>query len=166
VLGFSQLEHGNISVDVRVGALDEELRKLAERVNTALERAGASLTLDVASDLSARFDPDALARILANLLDNAEKYSRGAADRTITLATQVVANGVEVAVSDHGPGLSPDIGAKLFRPFVRGGAPDAPAGLGLGLALSRALARAMGGELTHRVNPGGGAVFFLLLAPP
>ena len=162
VLGFSQLERGNLSVEPRVGALDEALRELAERAEPAIDRAGAMLALEVTPGLTARFDRDALARIIGNLLDNAEKYGRVSGDRTITLAGRAAGTGVELVVSDHGPGIAPSARARLFQPFARGGTGDGPAGLGLGLALSRSLARAMGGELAYRASPAG-AVFVLTL---
>lgn len=160
VLGFSQLERGNLSVDAQVGSLGDELRDLADRAQPALDRAGAVLELDAAPDLRARFDRDALARILANLLDNAEKYSRDAADRSIRLAARDRGDTIEIVVSDHGPGVRD--AQRLFRPFARGVAADGPAGLGLGLALSRSLAQAMGGELRYRAGEGG-ATFVLEL---
>ena len=162
MLGFSQLERGNLSVDAQVGPLGEILREIAERARPALDRAGATLDLDVASELRARFDRDALARIVGNLLDNAEKYARGADDRTIRLAALDRGNIVEVTVEDHGPGITDK--TKLFRAFSRG-VPDnaSPAGLGLGLALSKSLARAMGGELLYKPRDGGGATFVLQL---
>jgi two-component system sensor histidine kinase SenX3 len=164
VLGFSQLERGNLSVEPQVGALGDALRELADRAGPALDRAGAVLALDVAPELTARFDRDALARIVGNLLDNAEKYSRGAGDRTITLAARGAGAAIEVAVSDRGPGIAQPARARLFQAFARGVSADGPAGLGLGLALSQSLARAMGGDLAFRPRPGGGAAFVLTLA--
>jgi signal transduction histidine kinase len=161
VLGFSQLERGNLSVDAQVGSLGEVLRELAERAEPALDRAGAALELDVAPDLRARFDRDALARIIGNLLDNAEKYARGADDRTITLAAREHGDVVEIVVQDHGPGVAES--TKLFRAFSRGVSSDGPAGLGLGLALSQSLAEAMGGKLSYRADAGRGATFVLEL---
>jgi signal transduction histidine kinase len=162
VLGFSQLERGHLSVDARVGPLGEALRALAERAQPTLERAGARLELDVAPDLRARFDDDALARIIGNLIDNAEKYARAADDRTIRLSALDRDGVVEVSIEDHGPGITNK--ATLFRPFSRGAnGGDDPAGLGLGLALSMSLARAMGGELAYKPREGGGATFVLRL---
>jgi signal transduction histidine kinase len=162
VLGFSQLERGNLSVEARDGDLGVALCELADRATPALDRAGAVLDLDVPPDLRGRFDRDALTRIVGNLLDNAEKYSREAEDRTISLAAREVADGVEIVVSDHGPGITPAARAKLFRAFSRGVTSDGPAGLGLGLALSQSLARAMNGELSYR-PVGEGASFVLRL---
>jgi signal transduction histidine kinase len=161
VLGFSQLERGSLSVDAHVGPLGEVLCELAERVRPTLERAGAALDIDVAPDLRGRFDRDALARIVGNLLDNAEKYGRGVDDRTIRLAALHRGDTVEVSVEDHGPGVRDK--TTLFRAFSRGVTGDGPAGLGLGLALSISLARAMGGELTYKPRDGGGATFVLQL---
>ncbi len=163
VLGFSQLERGNLSIDSSVGSLGAELRALAERAEPALDRAGAALALDVAPELTAKFDRDALARIIGNLLDNAEKYGRDAPDRTIGLAARPVGEAVEIVVSDHGPGVAEKARPKLFTAFARGVDADGPAGLGLGLALSQSLARAMGGDLDYRATAEGGAAFVLRL---
>jgi signal transduction histidine kinase len=163
VLGFSQLERGNLSVEPRPGDLAATLRELADRAQPALDRAGAVLDLDVPGELRATFDRDALARIVGNLLDNAEKYSRGVDDRTIGLRASSSGEHVEIAVTDRGPGVTAAARPRLFRPFTRGVGGDGPAGLGLGLALSRSLAQAMGGELAYR--PGETGTTFVLTVP-
>jgi len=105
----------------------------------------------------AKVDADALAQILGNLVDNAEKYSREASDRTITLTVaELPGAGGEVRVKDRGPGLPK--GKGLFRPFARGAPKDGPAGLGLGLAL----ARAQGGELGAGESAGGAELILTL----
>ena len=164
VLGFSQLERGNLSVEVRDGNLGAALCELAERAQPALDRAGAVLELDVPPELTARYDRDALARIVGNLLDNAEKYGRESEDRTIALAARAAGEHVEVVVTDRGPGIAPAARGKLFHAFARGVTADGPAGLGLGLALSQSLARAMGGDLEYRPDGDRGATFVLRLA--
>jgi two-component system sensor histidine kinase KdpD len=114
--------------------------------------------------LPARLDADAFARILQNLPDNAEKYTREAADRRVEVRARAGAGAVEIAVVDHGQGVPRRAARRLFRPFHRGARRgDGPAGLGLGLALASTLARSMGGELAHRPTPGGGATFVLTL---
>ena len=164
VLAFSQLERDHLTIDAQAGSLGDALRELAERAQPTLARAGATLELDAAPDLRARFDRDALARIVGNLVDNAEKYARGASDRTIRISAIDRGNVVEVTIADHGPGITD--ATKLFKPFSRGAiGTDSPAGLGLGLALSMSLARAMGGELAYHPREGGGAAFVLRLLP-
>lgn len=165
VLGFSQLERGNLALAPAEADLAAVLRELVSRTEPALERQGAFLELVVPAALPARFDRDAVLRIVGNLLDNAEKYGRGAEDRTITLSAMALpgAGAVEVVVTDRGPGVEQELGRRLFRPFSRARSADHPAGLGLGLALSRSLAEAMGGTLTYRRR--GAETEFVLRLP-
>lgn len=165
VLGFSQLERGNLALAPAEADLAGVLRELVSRTEPALERQGAFLELVVPAALPARFDRDAVLRIVGNLLDNAEKYGRGAEDRTITLSAMALpgAGAVEVIVTDRGPGVEQELGRRLFRPFSRARAADHPAGLGLGLALSRSLAEAMGGALSYRRR--GAETEFVLRLP-
>jgi signal transduction histidine kinase len=166
VLGFTQLERRQLAVSPRPGDAAAAARGAAERAAAALAHAGATLQTDLPEAAAARLDQDAVARILQNLLDNAEKYTRGASDRTILLAVRPdAAGGACIDVSDRGPGIPHPLRRRLFAPFSRGAAPDGPAGLGLGLALASALASAMGGSLGHRDREGGGAVFTLRLPP-
>ncbi|HEX6737880.1 MAG TPA: ATP-binding protein, partial [Vicinamibacteria bacterium] len=128
------------------------------RQEPALLAAGAQLALQVDAGLPpVRFDPDAVAQILQNLLDNAEKYSRGAADRTLEVRLEQGPGEVRLSVRDHGPGVSPAAARRLFRPFQRATRNGAPEGLGLGLALVQALSRAHGGAARIEAAPGGGA---------
>jgi signal transduction histidine kinase len=160
MLGFSQLERGSLSVDASEGPLGEALRDIAERATPELTRAGASIQVEVAPELRGRVDRDALTRIVGNLLDNAEKYTRTADDRTIQLSARDQGDSVEIQIADRGPGVSDP--RRLFRPFWRGTkSGDGPPGLGLGLVLSKSLARAMGGDLTYAPRRSGGSTFIL-----
>jgi signal transduction histidine kinase len=112
--------------------------------------------------LRARFDRDAVVRIIGNLLDNAEKYGRGNSGSAIHLSTLERDNTVEIKVEDRGLGVTDS--TRLFRAFSRGSNADGgPPGLGLGLALSKSLARAMGGDLLYQARDGGGSTFVLQL---
>ena len=140
------------------------MRADVRRQEPALIAAGASLELEVASDLPpVSFDPDALSQILQNLLDNAEKYSRGAADRRLQVRVERGTGGARVTVTDHGPGIPPAVARRLFHPFRRAAADGAPEGLGLGLALVQALARAHGGRAAVEAAPGGGTTVTVTL---
>jgi signal transduction histidine kinase len=103
----------------------------------------------------AAFDRDAVSQVVQNLLDNAEKYTRDITSRVVRVAM----NDRTICVADNGPGLPPEIRGRLFEPFVRGNHSDAPAGLGLGLALVKALAHAQHAEVRYADVPGGGAEF-------
>ncbi|MBI5156477.1 MAG: HAMP domain-containing histidine kinase [Acidimicrobiia bacterium] len=92
-------------------------------------------------------DPARVRQIVRNLLTNALRYGAGA----IEVATGVRASGAWLAVSDEGPGIPAEEAERVFEPYHRVGvAPTAPGSIGLGLAISRELARLMGGDLTYR----------------
>jgi signal transduction histidine kinase len=162
VLDFSRLERGNLTVTPRAGDAAPVVRAAIERARPALERGGVVLETEIPDALPAQLDDDALARILGNLLDNADKYGR-AGDRTITVTAVRDGDRVTITVRDGGPGVRAGTQQAIFQPFTRGVSDDGPPGLGLGLSLSRSLARAMGGDLALR--PGGpGATFVVTLA--
>jgi signal transduction histidine kinase len=107
----------------------------------------------------------AVEQILFNLVDNACKYASAADDRRIHVELRSPAGGGEICVRDHGPGLPPSRRKGWFRSFSKSAqeaAHSAP-GIGLGLALSRRLARHMGGELRLESAEGAGACFVLTL---
>ncbi len=151
VLDFSRLEKKSLSLAPRDGDVAALLTELVARLAPTISAAGATLELELPGagnePLMARFDADALTQVLTNLVDNAEKYTRGCADRSITVFAQKTLGGISIHVRDRGPGLQALKKKRLFSPFARGVDKDGPAGLGLGLALSRALARAQGGDL-------------------
>ncbi|MCK6470217.1 MAG: HAMP domain-containing histidine kinase [Planctomycetes bacterium] len=162
VLNFTRLERGKLATNPQLGDLVQAVTDCVARQRPALEAAGAKLELDLREALPAvKFDRDALAQIVQNLLDNAEKYSRASSDRTIqvTLVPDAEQRNVFLTVADRGPGISRDLSRRLFKPFSRGSDPDQPTGLGLGLALTRALAHAQGAEVLCTNGSGGGAIF-------
>jgi signal transduction histidine kinase len=147
------------------------LESLIERVRPPLERAAASsgMTLDIGTAGSSAealtVDPDAIGQILANLVDNAAKYARGGEPATISLLASARDGSLVLTVRDHGPGVPGEQARAIFAPFERGGrdSADPIPGVGLGLALSRGLARDMGGDLTLDAASGCGASFRLVL---
>jgi signal transduction histidine kinase len=160
VNGYTRLERGNLSVQPKPDDLIEAVTQCIERQRPALEALGAKVSVDLPASLpTARFDRDALAHIVQNLLDNAEKYTRQTDGREIRVQLSAENGQAELRVADNGPGIAEKVRKKLFEPFTRGSEADAPAGLGLGLALTRALARAQGGDVELVPNSGHGAEF-------
>lgn len=140
----------------------ESLPKLIEDSSTlavigAKEHAVAvSFRLDPAADLVLA-DRIQIQQVLVNLIRNAiEVMSEGGPRRQLDIAT--VANGgdlVEVSVSDTGTGISPEIAAQLFQPFVT----TKRKGMGLGLSICRTIIEAHGGKIWVDSPPGGGTIF-------
>jgi two-component system sensor histidine kinase KdpD len=110
--------------------------------------------------LFGRFDFSATLRALANLLENAIKYSP--AGEPILLRVRRDGPWIEFGVSDRGPGIAPGDVERLFAPFVRGTqeTPDA-GGSGLGLTIARGIAESEGGSVAYAPRDGGGSVFTL-----
>jgi signal transduction histidine kinase len=110
-------------------------------------------------------DGTLLQRILGNLIDNACKYARQAVDNRIHLRTGPgVGGAVVLEVADHGPGVPRAERRSIFRAFRQGQDADPTAGgVGLGLALAKRWAGLLGGRLSYRDEPGGGACFGLEL---
>ncbi|WP_329122934.1 sensor histidine kinase [Streptomyces sp. NBC_01465] len=103
--------------------------------------------------------PARLARLLANLLSNAAKFSPPHATVEVTLTE------AELTIRDHGPGIAPQDLPHVFDRFYRAEAARALPGSGLGLAMARQIARAHGAGLTAERAAGGGALFRLTLPP-
>jgi signal transduction histidine kinase len=141
------------------GAEDVDLRALSEEVVSRLREArlldGVEVTVD--GRAVARGHAEKLRQVLVNLLRNAAEAA-GAGGR---VEIRIGAGGpvAEVAVEDSGPGIPEELRARLFEPFFTTKAK----GTGLGLAVSRAIARAHGGDLETTQAPHGGARFALRL---
>jgi two-component system sensor histidine kinase KdpD len=103
-------------------------------------------------------DPVLIAQLLANLLDNALKYSSG----TIDLVVEMGSNDLKISVKDRGPGIPEDQQTAIFEPYSRNDH-SGQRGAGLGLALCRAIATAHKGTLTWRSRNAGGSSFTLTL---
>jgi len=160
VLGFTRLERGTFTMHPATGDLALVVRESVERQRPAIAALGACIEFVADVTLpSVNFDSDAVVQIVQNLIDNAEKHTRHASDRTIQVEITSISAGVELSVSDHGPGVPVQVRRRLFEAFARGNHADSPAGLGLGLVLVKALAKAQGAVVAYHDNPGGGARF-------
>jgi signal transduction histidine kinase len=125
---------------------------------------GLDLSLEpAAADVVVQADPDRLHQILYNLIGNAIKFTDQGG--SISIGTATDGQDALVHVRDTGRGIAAADLDTIFDPFVqvRTNRSDAPQGVGLGLAISRDLARAMRGDLTVESEPGRGSVFTLRL---
>jgi signal transduction histidine kinase len=160
----------NLNTDVRVRAADEgDIVNFHCLVDPALKVAEVH---DKVLIVEAQENPGALnadlmrlKQILLNLLSNACKFTK---EGEVALRVHKMADGrdwVELAVADTGIGLTPEQQAKLFQEFTQADSLTARryGGTGLGLALSRKLARMMGGDVTVTSEPGKGSVFTVRL---
>ncbi|MFJ1598694.1 ATP-binding protein [Streptomyces sp. NPDC088261] len=158
LLDMSRLQTGTVTPLIREIDLDEVVPMALGGVPDG------SVVLDVPEDLPmVAVDPGLLERAVANIVENAVKYSPDGVRVLVTAGT--IAGRVELRVVDRGPGVPDDAKDRIFEPFQRHG--DAPrgAGVGLGLAVARGFAEAMGGTLAAEDTPGGGMTMVLTLRP-
>lgn len=129
----------------------------------AMERDTGTVRVELgeAGAASVRATPDGFRVVLENLLDNARKYGEG---RPVRLSARLEGPLVWLDVEDQGAGFEPGDADMLFEPYQRGSAGAGRHGTGLGLCISRTLARQMRGDLrAASPGPGRGATFSLLL---
>jgi signal transduction histidine kinase len=164
VLLYSRLEEG------RGGAHRETIacRALVDRVLPALVKRAAdapmtlTTTIEVAPDARVVVDVQAVEQIVLNLVDNACKYAAGQ-DPRLEMLWKTDGRHLRVRCRDWGPGIPSAERDLVFLPFSRGSrdAAGTTPGVGLGLALARGLARALGGDLALDSSPDAGAAFLL-----
>ena len=138
-----------------------ELWDVGELVLLAVDEAGRDgIEINVADGLApAHVDAVQVQRILVNLIDNARKFSPGAA--LVTVSAREAEGGILVEVADRGVGIPPTQADALLEPFARGTA--VVRGAGLGLAIASGFAAANGGSLTLAPREGGGTLAGVLL---
>jgi len=167
VLAYARLSRGRSGSPQPV-TLGELIERMRERLSARAQRAQMTLSIedtDAAGDLRVLADASLVEQILLNLVDNACKYASRSDDRRIEVSLARRGRFGAIRVRDHGPGIAPDQARRLFQPFRKSAdqaARSAP-GVGLGLALSRRLARDMDGELSLDAKVREGASLVLTL---
>lgn len=163
VLSFSRGRRNTLNLHASPGVVDDTLRSTVQHFEPALEKQGIRVVLEGNAPAEMNFDRDALEQILGNLLNNVEKYAKGA-DR-VELTSEQTERGVAIVVHDDGPGVAIRERIRIFEPFhrVSNKLTDGVAGTGIGLSIARDLARLHGGDLTLEDSTHG-ACFKLTLA--
>ena len=167
VLSFARLEAGQVHYNPSTVPVDTLLRGIESLIAPQVQAQGLRYVYEgVARSTVAWADREKLEQILINLLSNAVKFTpRGG---TVTLACDADDSQVRIRVQDTGIGIAPDKLERVFEPFVQldQTLTRSREGVGLGLAISRDLARGMGGDLTAASTPGAGSTFALTLPTP
>jgi signal transduction histidine kinase len=168
VLDFSRLENQRPRIEQSMVLLADLLEQVRATWQARCLDKEKELVLEntAGPDAQLATDVQLVLQIVGNLIDNACKYSHGAADRRVWLrARSAGADRIVLEVEDQGPGVAPGERTTIFRPFRRGRDADTSAGgVGLGLALAQRWARLLGGRLTlASAGPASGACFRLEL---
>jgi signal transduction histidine kinase len=169
VLSYSRIERGRTAARLETVNVGDLLHRIEPRLRQRADMCSLTLKVEIdpaAAAAQAQVDALAVEQILFNLTDNACKYAApDSAPRELHLRLEAEGKTLRLLFRDFGPGLSKQALRKLFQPFAKSAteaAHSAP-GVGLGLALSRRLAKELGGQLEHQRPTGRGACFCLTL---
>jgi len=160
LLDMARLQAGKVT-------LKREWQPLEDAVGAALQAravvlSGHSVHIDLPGDLPVlELDAVLMERVFSNLLENAAKYTPPGS--VIEISARVVGGEVEVSVCDNGPGLPPGREQAIFEKFTRGHEESNVVGVGLGLAIVRAIVAAHGGRVWACNRTQGGACFVFTL---
>ena len=163
ILNFAKLDAGQVPLELQRVPLGDALADLEALVGPQLSAKGVTFERTAPeSEVALWCDPEKLQQILLNLLSNAIKFTPEGG--TVALRAELQGAFGSIVVEDTGPGIPADKIERIFEPFVQleRGLASPQQGAGLGLAISRELARAMGGDLRAE-NAGTGARFRLTL---
>jgi len=166
LLDMARIESGEVTLNLQWQPLEEVVGAALEATRVMLKQHRVEVRLPLDLPL-VRFDALLVERVLVNLLENASKYTPSGS--SVILAAEVMADKLKVSVADDGPGLPPGSEEKVFQKFTRGDRESATPGVGLGLAICRAIVESHHGRITGTNRPGGGAQFTFTLplgSPP
>ena len=164
ILNFARIGSGRISYALDDLKACEAIERAVDMIEPLFAKKGIVFDgVSGDSGLTARADPERLAQILVNLLSNAIKFTP--AGGHVSADCAAAADGVTLSVTDTGIGIAAEKIDVIFEPFIqlKDGLSGKESGVGLGLAISRDLARAMHGDLTVKSTLGEGTRFTLTL---
>jgi len=163
VLDLARIESGKFSVSLEPVPLRPLIADCLGLIRPQAENSGIEMSeTAVGCDESVLADPTRLKQVLLNLLSNAVKYNRANGVLSVTCLPE--GDAIQICISDTGAGLSPEQQRCLFKPFERLDADKtAIEGSGIGLALSKRLVEAMGGQIGVDSTPGVGSTFWVRL---
>ncbi|MHB8478624.1 MAG: two-component system sensor histidine kinase KdpD [Steroidobacteraceae bacterium] len=160
LLDMARIESGEVKLNLAWQPLEEVVGSALSAVHGSLLR--HEVKVHVPRDLPlVRFDALLIERVLVNLLENAAKYTPPGSN--VTVAAEVIGDHLSVSVSDDGPGLPAGREEAVFQKFTRGVRESATPGVGLGLAICRAIVESHQGRIVGANRPGGGARFTFTL---
>ncbi|MFL6708943.1 MAG: DUF4118 domain-containing protein [Massilia sp.] len=160
LLDMARIESGQVKLDLQWQAIEEVVGSALLLCGKALSDHVVTTRIPAAAPL-VRFDAVLLERVLCNLLENAAKYTP--AGSRVVIAAAVHGDQLALTVDDDGPGVPPGREDAIFEKFTRGERESAKPGVGLGLAICRALVAAHGGAIVAGRSELGGARFTVTL---
>jgi len=166
LLDMAKLQAGEVKLNRQWQPLEEVVGSAVAALGQFL--AAHTLRIDLPGDLPlVEIDAVLFERVLVNLLENAAKYTPKGSE--IRIEASVRGDDIRIVVADNGPGLAPGSEEAIFEKFTRGERESTTPGVGLGLAIGRAIVEAHRGKIRAERGPDGGARFIISLplgSPP
>ena len=160
LLDMARIESGEVKLNLQWQPLEEVVGSALNAAREMLKHHLVEVHLPRNLPL-VHIDALLIERVLVNLLENASKYTPPGS--RITMAAEIVGDQLSVSVSDDGPGLGAGREEAIFQKFTRGERESATPGVGLGLAICRAIVESHQGKIVASHRPGGGARFTFTL---
>jgi heavy metal sensor kinase len=163
LLLLTRADRGDLRPERRDSDLTGLVDKVVEDLRVMAEEKAQSLRANLEKGLRARFDPDTLRLAVANILDNAVKYTPAGGTIVVGLARRP--EGLVIEVTDSGPGIPAEQRAKVFDRFYRVGKDRSQneGGVGLGLAIAKWAVEINGGRIQLESEEGKGSTFRIVL---
>ncbi len=161
---MAQLDAGGLPLEREDSSIADLISDTLESFSELAARRGVTITGQAEPSIDPVFmDTMSIGRVLNNLISNALRHTPSGG--SITVIARRTGRGVEVAVTDTGEGIQPEDLPRVFESFYRGekSRSRATGGAGLGLAISRGIVRAHGGDITVESQPGRGSTFTFTL---
>lgn len=157
---LSRLENGIIALSPKHTALQPMLESIYNQYSAKAKEKGLSLKLNNKADISAQLDPKWTAEAIANILDNAIKYTELG---TITISAEAYEMFVRIDIADTGTGIPEEEQPKIFSRFYRSKNVQEQEGVGIGLYLAREIISSEGGYIKVSSTPAKGSTFSVFL---
>lgn len=161
LLDLAQLEAGHLAPTMRSVCVADEVAQACALVRRLFEPQHVQLTFEVPPDLVISADPDLFRRVVINYLGNAARHAPPGS--TVTISAHAEGRDVVVSVHDRGPGITPEVMARLFDRRVQG---PRPGMIGIGLVFCRLAVERMGGSVGASSSPAEGTTFWVRLTGP
>jgi signal transduction histidine kinase len=165
VLDLAKLEKKQRSLNLTRGTFEEVVTEVQTVMQAKLRQEGFSLKIVQEDIRPFKYDREAMIQVLINLVENSIKFCRSAPIKEITIRICQEPKRINIAVSDHGPGIPRHALKKVFDDFYRvdNALARKTRGTGIGLALVKKFIKLIGGDVTAENNPGGGCTITISL---
>jgi signal transduction histidine kinase len=161
LMDISEAETGVMALSKKEISLKKLILPIYEMYQMVAETRRIGIVLHVPEDIRIYADPDRIGQVLANLLDNAVKFTEEGG--RVTIEAEHKDQGVRISVGDTGPGIPDHDMERIWERLYRGDQSRSQKGLGLGLSLVKAIVTAHGGTIEVHSRPGEGSVFIVSL---